>query len=170
MVTQNRDGQNKFIEMRFSPLFEFVPFVRSYLLNVLALYLQDHLQLEKVVLAASELLENAVKYSLNSEVKLTICHLNDEEPVELLVYNHADPVHAKRLFACLEEMETGDPLDYYIAKMRSSVHQRQGEANIGLARVAYESSAQLSARFLEADWLLVNARFTAPSDKGETHV
>lgn len=159
MTKESVKGKNKFIEMRFSPVFEFIPFVRSYLTNVLGLYLDDHVFVGKVVLAASELLENAVKYSWDSEVKMTVANLNTSEPVEVLVYNHADPHHARRLFACLEEMKTTDPLAFYIARMRSSVKQKQGAGSIGLARVGYESSARLSAHFLEADYLLVKAHF-----------
>lgn len=161
MMMNNETIQRGYLDMQFSPLWDYVPFIRKYIHDILTLYFENSKDIEKITLTASELLENAVKYSKKEGIRMVLQNMNAEQPVELKVYNFAQPDHGCNLFKVLQDMKEVEPLEYYIRKMRQSVDRESGQANIGLARIYYEGEATVSAQYVQEELVEVNALFAS---------
>ncbi len=60
MSEKNKDG---FIRLKFGPRWKYIACARSFIQNFLAISIEDKVKADKIAMAASELLENAVKYA-----------------------------------------------------------------------------------------------------------
>lgn len=159
MVSVNETKSDGFIELRFNPVWDYIPFVREYIRNVVTLYYKEPRSVEQITLAVSEVLENAVKYSVKSDVRMILERLGNTLPVKLCVYNYAEPAHGQCLIETVEEMKTVEPLEFYIHKMKLSVKQDSGRANIGLARIYYESEGLIAAGYVDEGLMEVSVVF-----------
>jgi hypothetical protein len=157
-------NQKGFLDITFSPFWDFVPFTRNYIYEIASKYMHCDRKNNKIVLTVSELLENAVKYSEKPGVRLCIRNFSCV-PLEISVYNYANKSHSEHLFRALDEMKEADPMKYYIQKLKESVQAKPGHANIGLARIKYEAGPKLKANFIDKELLEVSATFTFEEDK-----
>ncbi|MCK5242407.1 hypothetical protein KAR34_08140 [bacterium] len=150
--------QKGFLDITFSPFWEFVPFTRNYIYKIASRYLQCDKKKNKVVLTVSELLENGIKYSEKPGVRLCIKNFSCT-PLEVSVFNYACKPRVEKLFQTLSEMATANALEYYIKKLKESVNTKAGQANIGLARINFEAGPKISAQYMDNDLLEVKAMF-----------
>jgi hypothetical protein len=100
----------------------------------------------KIGIAVSELLENAVKYSIDTRVRIVIQHVDESEVFIICVMNKTDSQNIQRLRAMLREMRSMDSLNYYLYRMRESIKNKNASSGLGLARVCHEAQADISAK------------------------
>ena len=137
------DSDHGFIKLKFGPRWKYIACARSFIQNFLAISIEDKTKADKIAMAASELLENAVKYA-NSETTNIFVNVNPEnEKISVEVTNKATPealVELKKIYAKLSH---STPLDVYVSMMKDAAIRQDGKSQLGLARIQYETGGEL---------------------------
>lgn len=136
-----KDG---FIELVFGPRWTYIAAVRSFLQSFLAIALTDCKKADVISMAASELLENAVKYASEEGTKVTVEHKPEENKLYLSVENFSNAANSKVLKDEIERINSGDPEKVYLMKMAEAATRTDGGSQLGLARIRYESNAEIN--------------------------
>ncbi len=157
----NYDPNTKgYLDIIFGPIWDYIPLTRNYVENFLFVNLSNQEKISKIALGASELLENAVKYSNKDGIRLIIKKDHDDKNIILTVLNYSNKVSADELLASIEEMNKEDSLQYYLFKMKSSTTREDGKSCLGLARINHEAKATIAAEYdAEKEIVKVNATF-----------
>src|SRR5438128_10195475 len=80
-----------YVEMRFGPRWTYISCVRKFVAGFFMIGLADKERAEQISMAASELLENAVKYASEEESYLRIAIQKSSNAVDVWVKNAAAP-------------------------------------------------------------------------------
>ena len=137
-----KDG---YIELAFGPRWKYIAVVRGFVQNFLAVSLADDAKADKIAMAASELLENAVKYANGEETKVSMTVTPDKaRAMTISVSNKATPDSIKTVKELFAKVMAGDPLEAYVAMMREAATRSDGKSQLGLVRIRYETGCKLS--------------------------
>ena len=139
-----KNVKNGFIEMIFGPRWTYIATVRTFLQNFLSITLADNKWADVISMAASELLENAVKYASEEGTKIQVEHKKEENKLYLHVENFSYQENIKILQNEVLFINSGDPQEVYLKKMQEAALRTDGGSQLGLARIRYESSASIS--------------------------
>lgn len=152
MKIDYENNKNNYLDISFGPKWDFIPLTRDYIESFLFFNITNKLKIAKIIIAASELLENAIKYSYDNGVRTQIKKNRKNQKMELAVRNSVRKEDANNLINYIEEINIApDPLKYYIDKMRESVKRNDGRTGLGLSRIKYEGEAFLSAKFFDRE-------------------
>jgi hypothetical protein len=132
-----------YIELKFGPRWKYIACVRGFIQNFLAISITDHAKADKIAMAASELLENAVKYASRDDTHIVIKVAPNTEKMSIAVENSATPEAIAVLREVYQKITTGDPLQMYIAQMKEAAVRSDGKSCLGLARIRYETGGHL---------------------------
>lgn len=130
-----------FIDLTFDQKWAYIPPVRIFIQHCLEVALDDGQKAEDAAMAINELLENALKYSDQSEftVQLTL----DQNMLIARVQNHATAENTATLQEILSMLASLDPDTGYLEMMERSLELDDDCSQLGLARIAFEFSAKL---------------------------
>ncbi len=84
------DETDGYIELKFGPRWKYIAVVRAFIQNFLAIGFSDDARADKIAMAASELLENAVKYAIGEETRIKVGLSAKNGDVEISVSNKAN--------------------------------------------------------------------------------
>lgn len=144
-----------YFDLTFSPNFELVSPVRVFVETFYARLLRDAEVSSRLAIATHELLENAVKYSLDGETKLRVELDEARRVLTIETKNRTSAESAAELASYLDEMNaSGDPQAYYHQRMRRSM--RNDASQLGLARIHCEAEMRLSCAIV-GDQVTVHA-------------
>lgn len=132
-----------YIEIRFGPRWKYISPVRVFIQNFIAIALSDQAKADSLAMATSELLENAVKYGASEDTQCVVRASPSTGVIEASVTNHATPEGVVELEALYKKVTAGDPLEAYISQMRESATRTDGRSQLGLARIRYETGAEM---------------------------
>lgn len=154
------------MELSFGPKWTYISCVRGFVANFFAIGLEDKAQAEKISLAISELLENAVKYSSGTDTIVRAEIHGKTGTVTASVENQSTPAYIKDLKGEIDKVCSGTPEEAYMAKLLEAASRTDGKSQIGLARVRYETGATLNLS-VEGDTVRIEATFplTSPEEK-----
>jgi hypothetical protein len=138
-----------YLDITFGPKWDYIPLTKNYVENFLLINVIDKQNISKIAMSASELLENAVKFSSKDGIRMMIRKLDKKNQVELIVFNHVVKKEAEKVGQLVDEMNKMEPLQYYIGKMKESVSRKDGKAGLGLARINYEGEAKINVKFYD---------------------
>lgn len=133
-------------ELDFRPNYELISIVRRFVSDFYERMLNDPDAVSRVALATHELLENAVKYSLDGATSLSITMEQEEERnlVRVRISNQAESKHIASIQALFDEMEKHeDPLEHYQLAMERTAKQREG-SGLGLLRIRAEGEMKMT--------------------------
>lgn len=143
---------------------EFVRSTRKYVGDLLLGLYKDQLYAEKVATAASELIENAYKYS-PSDTDFNIVLERNDTSVTLQVRNYVIGDGNKVLKLLHKEIELvwsdADPAEAFRKKMMASLTDVEGKSMLGFAKIRLETGAVLQVELEDQQLLLVTAAFPA---------
>jgi hypothetical protein len=131
-----------YVEMRFGPRWTYISCVRRFVASFFMIGLADKERAEQISMAASELLENAVKYASEEEGYLKISIAKSTNEVDVCVKNKAESHHINTLRRELALIHAGEPEKIYLKKMEQAA-MTEGQSRLGLARILYEAGARL---------------------------
>lgn len=150
MLINYEAGTLGYLDLTFGPKWDYIPLTRVYVENFLQVNMTGKQNIHKIEMAASELLENAVKYSNKDGIRMIVMKNDSTNQIELSVFNFISEENAEKVKSRIEEMNQADPFEYYVARMRKSVKEKKkGSAGLGLARIAYEGGAQISVNHIK---------------------
>lgn len=133
---------NDYVEMRFGPRWTYISCVRKFVANFFMIGLADKERAEQISLAASELLENAVKYASDEDSYLRISIAKQNNEVDVCVKNRAEEQHINVLRREFAIIHTGDSEKVYLRKMEEAA-LTEGQSRLGLIRILHEAGARL---------------------------
>src|SRR4030042_3545567 len=143
-MEENSDrGRKGYIELRFGPRWKYIACARSFIQNFLSISIVDQTKADKIAMEASELLENAVKYASRDDTHIVIKVAPGTEKISIGVENSADPESIATLREVHTKINSGDPLQVYIAQMKEAAVRQDGKSHLGLARIRYETGGHL---------------------------
>lgn len=153
------------IDMPIMPRWRNIELLRTSILNCLAAIFQNSDFCEHVGMAASELMENAVKYGDWSRPDRSLFKLlvtGDDASVQIAVSNPVEPGsnRARELLGTVEWIGTFESAhEAYRARllMVAANPPEEGKSGLGLVRVAYEANCVLTADLSDAGVLRVQA-------------
>jgi hypothetical protein len=148
-------------ELTFSPDIELVTGVRDFVETLYRRILQDGNLSGRVAIATHELLENAVKYTVDGPtyLRVEVMPTDNVRAVSIQTRNRADERHVTTLLGYLGEIRaSGDPDAYYLQRMRQAARGTQ-LSQLGLARVRCEAEMQLSCT-VEGNTVTIHAEAT----------
>jgi hypothetical protein len=128
-----------YIELKFGPRWKYIAVVRAFIQNFLAVSFADDSRADKIAMAASELLENAVKYAVGEETRVKVGLSTQNGDVDISVSNKASPEAIAGLKTVWDTVMSGDPLAAYVQMMRDAATRNDGKSQLGLVRIRYET-------------------------------
>jgi len=132
-----------YIEIRFGPRWKYISPARVFIQNFIAIALSDQVKADSIAMATSELLENAVKYGTTDDTQCIVQAFTASGTIQASVTNQATAQGAAELEAIFQKIMGGDPLEAYIAQMREAATRSDGKSQLGLARIRYETGAEM---------------------------
>jgi hypothetical protein len=146
------------LEITFQPDLDLVTDVRDFVESFYQRTLRDRDLSGRLAIATHELLENAVKYSLDGVTSLhvQVAPASGARALRVRTRNRAEDRHVAMLRGYLDEMRASDdPTAYYQQRMRRAVRGDE-LSQLGLARVRCEAEMQLSCT-IEGDTVTIEA-------------
>jgi hypothetical protein len=148
-----------YVEMRFGPRWTYISCVRKFVASFFMIGLADKGRAEQISMAASELLENAVKYASEDDSYLKISISKQLNEVDVCVKNKAEPHHVNTLRRELAMIQSGDPEQVYLRKMQDAA-MTEGQSRLGLIRILYEAGARLRLETDDTGEVAIHAIFS----------
>ncbi len=142
-------GTIGFLDITFGPNWDYIPLTRNYIENFLLVRLDNKKNVSKISMSASELLENAVRYSSSDGIRLIMRKYDDKPFVELIVSNFVEIENGRFTVNYINDMKNHDPIEFYIEKMKQSVKSKETHPGLGLARIRAEGNADITVTFNE---------------------
>jgi len=133
----------------------------------MAISLSDKKKAGIIAMSVNELIENAIKYSDKETIQIKFQIRTNEKKIYVDVSNHSNREEEKNLQQILSEINDQAPLDAYINRMKSSIDSPDNKSSIGLARIRYESRAELSYTYDEEG--IINVHAAIPIDNDEVN-
>lgn len=139
----SKNNNNGFIRLKFGPRWKYIACARSFIQNFLAISIEDNIRADKIAMAASELLENAVKYANSDTTDIFVNVDPQDEKIKVEVSNIASPEKINELKEIYSKLKAGEPQDVYISLMKIAATRLNGNSQLGLARIQYETGGEL---------------------------
>jgi hypothetical protein len=145
MSLESEEGDG-YIELKFGPRWKYIAVVRAFIQNFLVIGFPDDARADKIAMAASELLENAVKYAIGEETRVKVGLSAKNGDVDISVSNRASPEAIAGLKSMWDTVMAGDPLTAYVQMMREAATRSDGKSQLGLVRIRYETGGAMELK------------------------
>lgn len=133
--------------MRFRPAWAYIDGIREFGKFFCQTTFGTHELADRACVVIQETLENAVKYSTNSDdSELELSIESDGSNIEFSVSSLPDAAHLDSLRQELNGLQTLDPEQAYLAAFIRASNEPDASARLGLARIRYEGGVELSMR------------------------
>ncbi|GAB6088530.1 ATP-binding protein [Spirochaeta dissipatitropha] len=136
-------SEHAYVDIKFGPCWKYISVTRSYVQNFIAVGLAGQVKADKIAMAVSELLENAVKYSAGDDTRVRLEVKPEDGKIVVAVSNKTEPGREEELRAIYKRVNSGDPLQVYIEMMREATVRTDGKSQLGLARIRHEVGADI---------------------------
>ncbi|MBN2532427.1 MAG: hypothetical protein JXB88_06020 [Spirochaetales bacterium] len=156
-------NENNYLKLIFSPDWGLIEGIRNFIEDFTLTSLKWAGLAKASALTASELLDNAVKFSSGNRVSLEVVltpESGEKEEVTITVENYADEQNIKRLKTTLKEIKQTSPRDAYLMKLKIAMDRGMGHkvSELGLARIQYEACALCSLHIHDDNRVSLSAK------------
>lgn len=147
--------EDEYIELKFGPHWNYIAAARGFLQNFLAISKSNQEFADKMAMAASELLENAVKYSKDSETHMFVAVNKKTGKVKVTVSNQSDEEQCDELKQIYKKIMQKTPLEAYVDQMKEAAVREDGKSQLGLVRIRYEVGADITVNINEDNYVSI---------------
>ena len=152
-----------YVELGFGNNWKYVTSIRTFIQNFICISLNSIENADKISLASSELVENAIKYSSRDDIpirfKLTIGKAGSEVRLRMEVQNHSTDENIEIIKVEFDKIMKNSPYEAYLKKVEEIAARDDGKTMLGLARIRYETGCELNIK-IENTILTIEAEFT----------
>ena len=147
-----------YFELNFRPNVQLVSVVRRFVTEFYQRFLHDPDGTSRVALATHELLENAVKYSMDGETTIRIdVEQTTPKKVRIVLRNRADPNNIAAIREILDGIANAtDSFAYYQQLLVVKSKSKEG-SGLGLARICAEGEMTVTCHVLDNDIAVIEA-------------
>ncbi|MBN2193104.1 MAG: hypothetical protein JW751_09835 [Polyangiaceae bacterium] len=145
--------------MRFRPAWVYIDGIQEFGRFFCQTTFRDEQIATRARIIIQETLENAVKYSTpgpSSELELSI--FAEGEHIEISVSSLPDPAHLDTLKQEIAWLSQADPESAYFAAFERAASCPDSPSRLGLARIRYEGSVELSVGEMSDGRIRITAR------------
>jgi len=149
--------EQAYVELRFCPSPELIPVVRRFVSAFYERLLSQPEVASRLALAAHELLENTVQYSVDgvSSIHLGVTPRRGTVDISIRTWNRASERDRANAQAIVDELRgSRDTFSYYQELMRKNARRRNG-SGLGLARICAEADMRLGCEISDDELCLV---------------
>jgi hypothetical protein len=147
--------------IRFRPAWAYIEGIREFGRFFCQTTFNESKLSDRAQVMIQETLENAVKYSdRNALSELELVMSMDGGQLEISVCSSPSPEHLGTLRRELEQLNSQDPEQAYLAAFERAARDPEASAKLGLARLRYECGAELTVTEEEGGRIRVTARAT----------
>lgn len=163
-------GDDAYCELSFSPNVNLIATVRRFVGDFYVKVLKDSNITSRLVVATHELLENAVRYSVDGKSRIRISVSREGEGgnvrVRIDTHNRTDAAHHRELDALLEELPHSSDRAKVYQRLLARSAKRETGSGLGLGRIYAESELDLRC-CMEGDTVRLTAEgvFTSAGDR-----
>lgn len=140
---QTLENSGAHVELRFKPQWPFILCVRKFLSGFFLIDVSRRDLAGRVAMAATELLENAIKYSSTDDRLLRIAVTRRGGEIDLVVENPVDRRQVDILRREFAQIESAPADEVYLRRMHEAA-QTGAQGRLGLARIRYAAGARLA--------------------------
>lgn len=140
------EGDECFMELTFSRRWKHVSVVRTFLQSFLSVNFPQGKQTtpERVAMAVSELMENAVKYASDEGIRVGLTVSSGHEPLlKVTIENPADAEAVQTVERLYSRVMAGEPIATYLEMMLEAATRAESHSHLGLIRIRCESGCRL---------------------------
>ncbi len=152
-----------FIELGFGQNWKFVPSIRTFIQNFIDIALGNASGADKISMASSEMIENAIKYSARDDVPITFRLLlardSDEKQLIIEIQNYASDENVSILNNEVSKITKDSPYEAYLKKVEEIAGRDDGKTMLGLARIRYETECDLYTK-IDKSLVTIGAKFS----------
>jgi hypothetical protein len=160
-VLPSRTVSDHSLHVRFRPVWAYIDGVREFCRFFCFTTFADEHVAERVRLVIQEMLENAIKYSVEGKVsELALDIENDTQSIIISTMSRPAPGHLEMLRKDLVALYEDPPEAAYENAMRRAAELPEGGSRLGLARMRYEGHVDISVTDEADGWIRVTARGT----------
>jgi anti-sigma regulatory factor (Ser/Thr protein kinase) len=160
-------GGIAYLELQFRPDLSLVTVTRRFIARLYGRLLTDPADTSRLALATHELLENAVKYSMDSETQLSIdvSRHPDHMIVEVRTNNRAEPGDIATVRRIFDELKSASDAFAFYQEVIDKSSREPNESGLGLARIAAEADMTMD-HVVEGDSLTIVSRCRVDLQEG----
>lgn len=144
---------SSYVKISYSPRWAYVQNIRDFVKNFCINSQLPNDISDKIMIVASELLENAVKYSYKEDVSFKMEIAPNDNNVNISVSNYSEEKNTKVLQQELEDVNSLPPQEAYLKNL-ARVAQNPDISRLGFSRIRYETNATFDLS-IEGDHVLV---------------
>lgn len=143
---------------------EYVDVIRTFVNQFLQKALVDHKVSDRISMAISELLENAVKYGQHddkeeySSIHMQLDMLKKHGKAVFFIENRSVPENIEVLKDQLEKVNEGSPREMYMKQIQASLLV-DDKSQLGLARIRYEAAGEISLQVKKGNRVRIKVIF-----------
>ena len=130
---------SSYVKISYSPRWAYVQNIRDFVKNFCVNSQLSTEISDRIMIVTSELLENAVKYSLKEDVSFKMEIIPQENNVNISVTNYSEEKHIQVLQQELQEVNSLPPQEAYMKNL-ARVAQNPDISRLGFARIRYETN------------------------------
>lgn len=149
-------------EISFSPSAELIGPVRRFIIDFYDRVLENQDLTSRMAVAAHELLENAVKYSMDAHSRISVAVSLDpsgKREVIIRTWNRSTPSNVEIVRGLISSMTAAaDPSAHYHDMMMKAAQANDDSSGLGLGRILAEGEMKLSCDVKDDHWLCIEAR------------
>jgi len=166
VVLEIMDEKKAYVELKFGPNWKYISTVRIFIVNFLAITLEDKIRADHIAMAVNELVENAIKYSDQYAIEINLYVYNEGDYITVSVCNYARAEEVEELTRILAEIKSEPPIDAFMKRIMEKSSKSKSKSTIGLARIIYETNANITSSYKDGI-VSVHAEFGNEGGKNE---
>lgn len=143
-TSNDSDEQVCLADMSFTCDWVHVSSVRKMIEQFLAIPLQDDKMIQMIVMAASELMENSIKFSDRKLVSIKLRLDASRRKLLVSFENHTGEENVQKIREILNQISDTPTPKTYRKMVRRSLTLGENESQLGLVRIRHEAGADIS--------------------------